>query len=506
MKKNIKFAIKSLVFLTLLAIVLGITTYILIPKFYYNSDWPTSSTFLGFYEIEEDTVDVVFLGSSHCVSAFSPQYLYNEFGITSYNLGCEQQNLITSYYWLKECLKYQSPKVVVLENYLCYDYMPIYKMNCEENCLRKAVDFMRLSDNKIEFINALCENDESFDKLSFYFTNLRYHDRWKELTASDFTIEKVKDNNQMKGFSFLTKKCNIKDYSPYRIDDISNTESIEMFPLMEEYLEKITTLCEENEIALIITTTPTNRYELGKHITTLEYAKQHSLDYYDFNEASLYDEITYDFSNDNRDGDHANIWGAHKLTQKMGEILTTNYKVKPHKNSAWNDTKDFYDQMCEYAQLKEITDLNVYLDSLYKMLYDDNEINPRYMLFISVKYDCATSITQTYLNGFSKLGLTPDNLSIIYNSYYAVISNQGIQESSFPYALTLNGQTPNGDIEYSVTSGGLYGGNKASIIINGSERAKNLNGINIVLYDTVLEYTIDSVVFNTSEPKLRVSR
>ena len=220
----------------------------------------------------------------------------------------------------------------------------------------------------------------------------------------------------------------------------------------------------------------------------------------------MYDEITYDFSNDNRDGDHANIWGAHKLTQKMGEILTTNYKVKPHKNSAWNDTKDFYDQMCEYAQLKEITDLNVYLDSLYKMLYDDNEINPRYMLFISVKYDCATSITQTYLNGFSKLGLTPDNLSIIYNSYYAVISNQGIQESSFPYALTLNGQTPNGDIEYSVTSGGLYGGNKASIIINGSERAKNLNGINIVLYDTVLEYTIDSVVFNTSEPKLRVSR
>ena len=106
MNKNIKFALKSMIFVLLLSIILGITTYILIPKFYYNNDWPTSSTFLGFYELEENTVDVVFLGSSHSVSGFSPQYLYNEYGIRSYNLSCEQQNLITSYYWLKECLKY----------------------------------------------------------------------------------------------------------------------------------------------------------------------------------------------------------------------------------------------------------------------------------------------------------------------------------------------------------------------------------------------------------------
>ena len=506
MKKNIKFAIKSLVFLALLAIVLGITTYILIPKFYYNSDWPTSSTFLGFYEMEENTIDVVFLGSSHCVSAFSPQYLYNEFGITSYNLGCEQQNLITSYYWLKECLKYQSPQVVVLENYLCYDYMPAYKMNCEENRLRKAVDFMRLSENKIEFINALCENDESFDKLSFYFTNLRYHDRWKELTASDFTLDKVKNNNQMKGFSFLTKKCNIKDYSPYNINDISNTENIEMFPLMKEYLDKITALCEENDIVLILTTIPTNRYELGKHITTSEYAKEHSLDYYDFNDASLYNEVSYNFAIDNRDGDHTNVWGAHKLTHKIGEILSEKYNVSPKKNSCWDDTKDFYNKMCDYSKLREIEDLEQYLNTLYKMLYNDNKFDSRYMLFISVKKDCATSMTDSYLAGFSKLGLSPEKLSVIDNSYYAVISSQSIQEETFPYALTFNGQTPNGDMEYSISSGGRRGGSKASIKINGTEKAINYNGINIVLYDTVLEYTVDSVVFNTSDPEMKVSR
>ena len=506
MKKNIKFALKSFVFVILLAIVLGITTYILIPKFYYNSDWPTSSTFSGFYEMEENSVDVLFLGSSHSVSAFSPQYLYDEFGIRSYNLGCEQQNLITTYYWLKECLKYQSPKVVVLENYLCYDYMPAYKMNCEENRLRKAVDFMRLSENKIEFINALCENDESFDKLSFYFTNLRYHDRWKELTASDFTLDKVKNQNQMKGFSLLTKKCNNTNYVPYSAKDIPNTQKIEMHSLMKEYLEKITQLCEDQNISLILTTIPTNRYELGKHITTLEYAKEHSLDYFDFNEISLYNEISYNFPNDNRDGDHANVWGAHKLTHKIGEILLEKYNVSPKEDSCWNDTKDFYNKLCEYSKLREIDDLEQYLNALYEMLYDGSEFDSRYMLFISVKNDCATSMTDGYLAGFSKLGLSPDKLSIINNSYYAILSSQDIQEESFPYALTLNGHTPNGDMEYSVTSGGRYGGSKASIKINGTEKAINYVGINIVLYDTVLEYTVDSVTFNTSDPKMKVSR
>lgn len=506
MKKNIKFALKSMIFVLLLSIILGITTYILIPKFYYNNDWPTSSTFLGFYELEENTVDVVFLGSSHSVSGFSPQYLYNEYGIRSYNLSCEQQNLITSYYWLKECLKYQSPKTVVLETYLCFDYRPAYKMNCEENCIRKAVDFMRLSDNKIEFINALCDNDESFDKLSFYLTNLRYHDRWKELTASDFTLAKVKDQNQMKGFSFLTKRGNINDYSPYSIKDIPNTDKIEMFPLMKEYLDKITKLCKDNNISLILTTIPTNRYELGKHITTSEYAKEHSLNYYDFNETALYNEISYDFPKDNNDGDHANIWGAHKLTHKLGEILSSAYNVTPKKDTGWEDTKEFYKQMCDYSKLREINDLETYLDTVYEMTYDGSEFNPRYMLFISVKKDCATYMTDSYLKGFSKLGLTPEKLSVINNSYYAIISNQCIQEETFPYALTINGQTPNGDMEYSVTSGGRYGGNKASIIINGTERAIGYNGINIVLYDTILEYTIDSVTFNTNEEKMKVSR
>ena len=105
MGKHKKYAVKLAVFLILLAVSLGAVNRLLIPKYYYNSDWPTTSTYLDFYNLDKDSVDVLFLGSSHCAAAFSPVELYREYGIRSYNLGCEQQNLLVSYYWLNTNFK-----------------------------------------------------------------------------------------------------------------------------------------------------------------------------------------------------------------------------------------------------------------------------------------------------------------------------------------------------------------------------------------------------------------
>lgn len=91
---------------------------ILIPKCYYDDSWPTTSTYQGFYQMEKDSVDVLFLGSSCAAAGLNPQEFYDSYGIRSYNLGCEGQSLLTSYYWLEEALRFQSPKVVVLEVFL----------------------------------------------------------------------------------------------------------------------------------------------------------------------------------------------------------------------------------------------------------------------------------------------------------------------------------------------------------------------------------------------------
>lgn len=109
-------------FLGILATMLSGINNILMYKSFYNSTWPTTSTFHGFYDMEGGSIDVLFLGSSHCVSAFSPQEIYDGYGLRTYNLGSEQQNLLVSYHWLREALRTQSPKAVVLETYICFDY------------------------------------------------------------------------------------------------------------------------------------------------------------------------------------------------------------------------------------------------------------------------------------------------------------------------------------------------------------------------------------------------
>ncbi len=48
MKKNIVFAIKGSLFLFLLGIILFIINRTLVPKYFINTSWPTTSTYLGF--------------------------------------------------------------------------------------------------------------------------------------------------------------------------------------------------------------------------------------------------------------------------------------------------------------------------------------------------------------------------------------------------------------------------------------------------------------------------
>ena len=66
MRGHKKYILKLAVFLMLLALSLGAVNRLLLPKYYYNSDWPTTSTYLDFYNMEKKSVDVLFLGSSHC--------------------------------------------------------------------------------------------------------------------------------------------------------------------------------------------------------------------------------------------------------------------------------------------------------------------------------------------------------------------------------------------------------------------------------------------------------
>ena len=77
-----------------------------------NGAWKSAC---GFYKLENNSVDALFLGSSQMLLGVNAQKMYEEYGIRAYDFGAYGQRLATSYYYLQEAFKTQSPKIVAVE-------------------------------------------------------------------------------------------------------------------------------------------------------------------------------------------------------------------------------------------------------------------------------------------------------------------------------------------------------------------------------------------------------
>ena len=342
MKKHVWFFVKGGIFTALLLSVLAGINRLAVPK-YLNSDFPTSSAFLGFYEMEENSIDVLLLGSSHTMSAFSPQELYDQYGIRSYNLGGQEQSPFLSYYWLKEALRFQKPRVVVLDTYLCYDFSS-EPLNSSEVTVRRALDYMKWSAVKREAVADICARDESQSASSYYFPNIRYHNRWlNDLKEVDFLLPEWGDLYQMKGYALVTHYPDSTAYEPFEAG--STNRRTWMLPLMREYLERIVSLCREENIQLLLVKTPTTAGTEEKYNAMRDFAEEFGLEYLDFNEKDLYEELEYDFAADNREWSHVNHWGAVKLCRKLGAVLRREYGVPQVRDSQWEESRAFYEDI-----------------------------------------------------------------------------------------------------------------------------------------------------------------
>lgn len=140
-----------------------------------------------FYELEENTVDVLVLGSSHAYMSFNTGALWREYGISSYVLTASAQPLWNSYYYLKEALKTQRPKLIVLEGYRLLE---------EEEFLSpgyviKSTYGLKWSPNRIDAIKASAPREEWPGYMLGY---TQYHDRYTELGEEDLLSERKPRN------------------------------------------------------------------------------------------------------------------------------------------------------------------------------------------------------------------------------------------------------------------------------------------------------------------------
>jgi hypothetical protein len=336
-----------------IVLVLILLQGLLMPK--YMTEIHEGNLIAEYYD-EVKNHDVIFIGDCEVFSNFSPVTLWEEYGISSYIRGSAQQLLWHSYYLLEDTLYYEKPKVVVF-NVLAMKYNEPQK----EAYNRLTLDGMRLSKAKIDAINASMMKEEAF--ITYLFPILRYHSRWNELTTEDFRYWFKRDTVSHNGFLMRI------DVKPATV--IPTGRKLANYRFGEnsyEYLDRITKLCKENDIKLILIKSPSIYpywYEEWDE-QMVQYAKDHDLTYINFLEAA--DEIGIDYHADTYDGGlHLNLAGAEKLSKYFGRILSTTYglpdhRTEPEYQKIWENKVKFYYGMKEDQQkeLKEYGYLKSY--------------------------------------------------------------------------------------------------------------------------------------------------
>lgn len=329
--------------------VLFLLQQLLVPK--YMSEIYEGAMIGEYYEeVKQGRHQVLFVGDCELYENISPITLYQEYGITSYIRGSAQQLVWQSYYLLEDTLRYETPDVVVFS-------VLAMKFNEPQNEAynRMSIDGMRLSPSKIGAVLASKTEEESV--LSYLFPLLRYHDRWKELSSEDvkymFRRPKVTHNGFM-------MRCDVKPVT--RIPDPPPLPNYQFGDKAYEYLDKITALCKEKKIPLVLVKAPS----LYPHWypewdqQMVDYANKHGLLY--INTLEKLEEIGLSFTGEQADtydgGLHLNCAGAEKLARYLGKLLQERYQLAdmrkdPKTSELWNQKIAAYEKM-KAAQLQEI--------------------------------------------------------------------------------------------------------------------------------------------------------
>lgn len=315
MTKRFKKLIASIAFLLILSFILGIFSLILKPKsntkeagFYHPSAYSICNE-------PENTIDILFLGTSHVYSSFIPMEIWKNLGITSYLCSTPSQPLYYTEEFLHKAFENQSPSLVVLETDAIFEKF-----------------------NETDIINHKLENQ---------FSLLRYHSRWKELTTNDFVLSyDYSHRHTDKGFTrdFRHQKIVKFDYM-IPTDDVKNISDFSIY-----YLERIIDFCNKKNTKLILVSSlSAANWDYSKHNAIVNITNQYNLEYFDCN---LYlDEIDLDWDSDWLDeGKHLNYYGALKFTTWFQKYLPdfnsfVDRREDPSYSFWYNDLNDLNDDI-----------------------------------------------------------------------------------------------------------------------------------------------------------------
>ena len=346
--------IKAFIFITIFIIIVCVLNRVFSPVGSNEGGWYVAGAMRDMYKQEKNTIDVLYVGDSNVYTGISPLEIYNNIGVTGFSASTPQQDIIASYYVIKEFFKKQNPKVVMLET---GEFFTL-REHFTELGMRSEIDFMNSGFDKLDILNDECLNLSLQDKIKYLLPLIRFHDRYQRLTEFDIRKLVKKAEISYKGYLYDIKtekykyklKNNYQEYKNYLEEhnksDIENSD-LKIPGYVDEKINLLIQFCKENNSELILLTMPiTDDRAIEKHEIIQNYAKEKGLKYVDFNMETA-DPINWETDTQDK-GQHLNIKGAEKVGNYISKYLTENFEFENKKEKPeykkWNEVLQAYNE------------------------------------------------------------------------------------------------------------------------------------------------------------------
>lgn len=431
-----------------------------------------------FYELDDNTVDVLIVGSSHAYENINTGVLWNEYGMASYILGGSVQPMWNSYYYLKEALKTQTPELIVLEGH-CVTRNE--EFNNDSRIIKNTYG-LKWSRDKLDAIKISSPKERWIE---FVLGYTQYHTRYTELSKADFYRNQGNPlYEDWKGFG-----CNMTTVPLQSIDVAGVENRSPLYEKEEDYYRKTIELAQANDIPIVVVISPyagISEDALSLYNTASDIASDYGVEFIECN--SLFSEIGINYSTDAADIHHLNYKGSQKFSKYIGAILKENYVISDRRGApeyvSWQRDADYISQMIYNQELREMTDIHAISEKIF---------NENYRLIISMDGNCTTA-DESMQFFYSKVGILNDETTgIWYRDNASGIAWSSSSQTAEKYVTV---STHDLGMKRTIGDEGTYSN---LVIVDNQEYKKVENGINVVVFDTITETVADSFGVNLDD-------
>lgn len=389
-----------------------------------------------------------------------------------------------SYHYAVEAFKRQTPRVVVLEGFgLCYGttYMTPADVDgtSDDYSLRIPPSL-----NRAALAVAMSRCQQNSPPFYRYLPMLRYHTRWKSLKAEDFTWFFQDHATTGKGYGPLQT---VEEF-PVPILE-GEPEETPIYPQAEEYLYKLIALCRKKDVPLVFVVTPyeTSGAEYGVFRRAARICAENGVPVLDYNTPGGRD-IGFDYATDLADHAHVNTAGAQKISTDLAAYLAEHYGMPDKRGdaayAAWDEAARMEHRDAQNITLRFTLDMAEY----FRLLMQDKDL----AAVITTQGDATEADPSAPRAVFRQWGL--DTLPLEQSGMQGLYVVDG--------GKVVYQQTGAGPLEYTLSWGGhdvtlRSAVDNSSTTVDGEEQSRNRPGVNVLVYDKVLDRVIQSISFST---------